>query len=92
MIYSVNRASPAGCVVGFFSLFLLAFAALGFYGVHQASLLEDKEKGARLMSELTSIGGICALLGLLLMFVAWRMIKNADLSDMGNPDKPKIRF
>ncbi|MCF6310928.1 MAG: hypothetical protein L3J39_00605 [Verrucomicrobiales bacterium] len=88
----MNRASPAGCVVGFFSLFLLGLAALGFYGVHKASLFEDKEKGARVMSELISIAGICALTGLVLMVVAWRMVKNADLSDMGNPDKPKIRF
>lgn len=61
-------------------------------GEYTADDFRKKEKGERVMSELISIAGICALLGLALMIVAWRMIKNADLSDMGNPNKPKIRF
>ncbi len=92
MSYQVNRASPGGCVIGFFALLLLGFSAVGFYAAYKASLLEDEEKGARLMSELIKIGGICALVGLVLLIIGWRLAVNADLSDMGNPNKPKIRF
>ena len=85
-----TKATPAGCVVGFFGLASWAYAGLCGYALRLAYNLPEVQRDAALVHSLWLRLPVAFVIGLALVWYGWRM---AMVADMRHPDDPpSVRF
>ncbi len=87
-----DRASPGGCVVGFFGLLSLTLSGFFWRAYFLAGKLEDSERAEEVSEAMMALGTLSFVAGLAILFVSWRLIRNCDMSSPLDPDRPKMRF
>lgn len=87
-----NKASPGGCVLGFFGLLSLTLSGFFWRAYFLAGKLEDSERVEELSGELVTLGTLSAVAGVVILYVSWRLVRKCDMSSPFDPDRPKMRF
>jgi len=87
-----NRATPGGCIVGFFGLLSLLLSGFFWRAYYLAGKMDDQERAAELSGGLLTLGTGSAVVGLGIVYISWRMVQRCDMSSPNDPDKPKMRF
>ena len=93
MIYQPpTRATPFGCVIGFFAIFPLVLTGFFWWGFFVARTIEDPERAKHLMKVFGILGPVSPVVGIALLVIGWKMAMGADHSSLSDPSKPKVRF
>ena len=87
-----TKASPFGCVVGFFGLMTLGLSIYCWISFFRAFGIEDPEARARAIGFLWKPGAVTLLVAMVLFFITRRMLASVDMSEPNDPDRQKIRF
>jgi uncharacterized membrane protein len=87
-----TRATPAGCVVALFGFAALVYAALSGWALVLAIQVSNSQRNHSLIERLALNLAISLGIGVLLVWLGWRIARRADMSDPQDPKKPMIRF
>ena len=79
-------------MLGLFGCGLYLYAAICGYGIWRALSLPDHDQQTALTRSLGLRGIVAVVIGTALLRIGWKMAMVADMSDLDNPRKPKIRF
>jgi len=87
-----SHASPFGCVITLFGVMCLVLSGLLWRAFFLAGHAEAPERIAEIRETTVIWGSTTGALGLLLLWISWRMVRSADMSNPRDPDKPSVRF
>jgi len=87
-----TKASPFGCVVGFFGLMTLGLSIYCWISFFRAFGIEAPEARARAIGFFWKPGMVTLLVAMVLFIITRRMLASVDMSEPNDPDRQKIRF